>query len=219
MRAQGVVSELMKGVHVIDTYAHCALLTGQRLILVDTSSEAAPTKVFDAMKQVGVKPSDLTSIVITHTHPDHVTGLHEIKKQAPQAKVAAHEIEAPFISKEKTYTGPPGPQTQKHTGVRVDVRLKDGQTYDGLLVIHTPGHTLGHISLLDRERRLLLAGDAVRTEDGLGPMEDIYNVDPNRHRESIRKLTSYDFDALVCGHGPPIASDASEKLKAAAGRL
>ncbi len=204
---------------MIDTYAHAFLLTDQRLVLVDTSSEATPHRIFDALTAANVKPTDLTSIIITHTHPDHVSGLAAVKAKAVNARVAAHEIEAPFVSKEKTYTGPPGAQTQRHPGTRVDVRVKEGQTFEGFRVIHTPGHTLGNMSLLDPQRSLLVAGDAVRTEGGLGPMEDVYNIDPAQHRASIKKLAQFDFETLLCGHGDPIATGASKQLKALAARL
>lgn len=203
----------------MDTYANTIVIADQRMVVIDTSSEAAPQKLFETWERLRIKPTDFTSIIVTHTHPDHVTGLAAVKQRATRAKVAAHEIEAPFISKERIYEGPPGKATQKHTPVRVDVRLREGQTYEGFEIFHTPGHTLGHISLYDHERRLLIAGDALRTEEGLGPMEDVYNVDPRQHRESIQKLARLDVDTIVCGHGPPVASGAGAKLTALARRL
>ena len=99
-------------------------------------------------------------------------------KEISGANVAAHEIEAAFISKEKTYDGPPGAQYQHHVGTPINHLLKDGDIYEGLLIIHTPGHTPGHISLLDTELELLIGGDALRNdEDGLAPMPDMYNLD------------------------------------------
>lgn len=213
----GTLMELLHGVHVIDTYANTALLTDRRLVLVDTSADAVPNKLFEYLADLKIGPEDLTSIVITHTHGDHVSGLAAVQQHFPSARVACHEIEAPFISQQQRYPGPPRPAT--HKGVPVDVRLKDQQTFEGFTVFHTPGHTRGSMSLYDRERRLLIAGDAVRTEGGLAPMEDVYNVDPRQHRESIKRLATLDIDTLVCGHGPPIAHGAGAQLQALAARL
>ncbi len=209
--------ELMKGVHVIETMANCALLTDDRLILVDTSADPRASAVLSYLDKIAYKPSDISHIVITHTHPDHVGGLALLKDQT-EAEVAAHRIEADFISRKVKYPGPPGPQ--RHTPCPVDVLLEDGDRYEELLVIHTPGHTPGNIALLDEARDLLMAGDTVQTETGeIGPMSDVYNIDPSQHRHSITKVAAYDFEGLIVGHGKPVATGASKRLKETASRL
>src|SRR5438552_782616 len=97
--------ELVKGVHVIETYATTTLLVDDRLILVDTSADADAGKVVDYLNHIRVKPKDLSTIFITHTHPDHVGGLAAIKHGSP-AKVAAHRIEAEFIARKRLSDGP-----------------------------------------------------------------------------------------------------------------
>ena len=204
---------------MMETYSNTFLVLDQRLVLVDTGTSDAPPGILEYLKKIRMKPSDLGTIFITHTHPDHVGGLAEIKREAPAAKVAAHRIEADFISKKRTYTGPPGAATQKHRGTPVDILLDDGKTQDGLRAIFTPGHTTGSLSLLDATRSLLIAGDAVNNEGRLQPMDDRYNVDPKQHRESIKKLAAFDFENLVMGHGAPILGGASKRVKELAARL
>ena len=212
------MGEVLKGVHAPETYSNTFLLVDQRLILVDTGTADTGPKVLDYLKRIRMRPSDVGTIFITHTHPDHVGGLAAIKRETP-AKVAAHRTEADFVSKRKTYTGPPGPEMQRHPGTPVDILLDDGKLQDGLRVIFTPGHTTGSISLLDESRSLLIAGDAVNNESKLGPMDDRYNVDPKQHRESIRKLAAFSFENLVMGHGTPILGGASKRVKELAARL
>ena len=204
---------------MMETYSNTFLVLDQRLVLVDTGTSDAPPGILEYLKKIRMKPSDLGTIFITHTHPYHVGGLAEIKREAPAAKVAAHRIEADFISKKRTYTGPPGAATQKHRGTPVDILLDDGKTQDGLRAIFTPGHTTGSLSLLDATRSLLIAGDAVNNEGRLQPMDDRYNVDPKQHRESIKKLAAFDFENLVMGHGAPILGGASKRVKELAARL
>lgn len=208
--------ELLKGVHVIETHATSTLLVDDRLVLIDTSSDADAGKILDYLAKIEVKPRDLSTIFITHTHPDHVGGLAAIKHGSP-AKVAAHRIEAEFIARRRVYDGPPG--IQRHPGTPVDVLLEDGETHDGLRVIFTPGHTRGSTSLIDETRSLLIAGDAMNNESGLRPMDDRYNVDPKQHRESIKKLAALHFDNAVFGHGEPIKGDARQKVAELAKRL
>lgn len=210
--------EFLKGVHLIESYAHTYVLVDDRLILIDTSSESDAKTVLGYLDKLRIKPRDLATIIITHVHPDHVSGLARIKRDSP-AKVAASRIEADFISKKRTYDGPPGAALQRHPGTPVDVILEDGQTVDGLKVIYTPGHTRGSISLLDESRSLLIAGDAANNEKGLGPMDDQFNVDPKTHRESIKKVAGFQFENAVFGHGRPIKGGASAQFVALAKRL
>ncbi len=201
--------EILKGVHLIDSYANTYVLVDDRLVLIDTSSEADAKTILRYFEKAKIKPKDIATIFITHVHPDHVNGLARIRRDAEGAKVAASSVEAEYISKVRTYDGPPGAAYQRHPGTAVDVRLEDGQVYDGLRMIFTPGHTRGSMSLLDEARSLLIAGDAANNEKGLGPMDDQYNVDPKLHRESIKRVAQFAFENAVFGHGKPIVGRAS----------
>lgn len=209
--------ELVKGVHAIETYATASLLTEQRLVLVDTSAEDHAGKILDYLRSIRTKPADLTSVFITHAHPDHVSGLAAIKRVAPNAKVAAHRIEADFIGRKKPYPGPPGPG--RHAGTPVDVQLEDTVKHDGLVTVFAPGHTLGSIALLDDDHSLLIAGDSMRNENGLTPMDDRYNIDPRQHRASIRKIAVLEFENAIFGHGPPIKGAAARKVRELAAKV
>ena len=209
--------EIAKGVHLIQTYANCALFVDGRLVLIDTSVDDGAKDILSFVRRIGHAPGDIATIVVTHTHPDHVLGLKAIKSRAPNAKVAVHRDDADYVARTKAYPGPPGPQ--RHDPVPVDVRLEDGQKYEGFLVIHTPGHTPGSIALLDTERKILVAGDSLNNEKVLGPMSDQYNIDPKQHRQSIKKLANYPYETILFGHGGPILKNGSVQVKALAAKL
>lgn len=211
--------EVLKGVHFINSYANTYVVVDDRLVLIDTSSEPDAKTILAYLGKAKIRPKDIGTIFITHVHPDHVSGLAKIKLEASGAQVASSKAEADFISKRRTYDGPPGVAYQKHPGTRVDVLLEDGQTHDGLRTLYTPGHTRGSISLLDESRSLLIAGDAANHEGELRPMDDKYNVDPRMHRESIKKLAQLHFENAVFGHGTPIVGGASAQFAALAKRL
>jgi len=211
--------ELISGVHVVETYAVCAFLTDDRLLLVDTSVERDAKTILEYLGKLRRKPRDISTIIITHTHPDHIGGLAYLRTRT-EAKVAAHELEADFISGAKPYPGPPRlSPAERPPPAPIDVRLRDKQRYEELLVIHTPGHTPGSIALLDERRSLLIAGDSLQNEAGIGPMDDQYNIDPRQHRESLKRLASYQFETLICGHGSPMVAEAGSAVAAAARRL
>ena len=83
----------------------------------------------------------------------------------------------------------------------------------GLQIIGTPGHTAGHISILDASAGLLVAGDALRERDGnlIGPDPD-FTVDLALANQSLRDLAGRSFDTAVVGHGNPIVGMADEML-------
>jgi glyoxylase-like metal-dependent hydrolase (beta-lactamase superfamily II) len=82
------------------------------------------------------------------------------------------------------------------------------------VVVHTPGHTLGSISLYDPVRRVLFVGDAVRFVEGKieGPPER-FTADMQQAIKSIQKISQLDFDVMLSGHGEPLKPNASERVK------
>ncbi len=74
--------------------------------------------------------------------------------------------------------------------------------------------------MLDEAHDLLIAGDSMRIVDGrIGPMSDTYNIDPAQHRDSMKKIAGFAFEALIVGHGTAMASGASDRLKEAVAKL
>ena len=109
---------------------------------------------------VGIRPEDVTDLVITHGDIDHVGGLHEF----PQATLV--------VSRAELESGPPRyfgevrperwPSASRYVLAEGDMELAPGVT-----LLATPGHSPGHLSLLVRLREsgaFLLAGDAISRE-------------------------------------------------------
>lgn len=194
----------------IQNYSNSALLTSGRLILVDTGLEASAQELLQNIQACGYKPEDIEFIILTHMHPDHTAGLASMKR-ITEATVASHELEAKFISHEAKFPG--SPMMQQFEPLQVDELLVDNQIYQGLQIIHTPGHTPGNIAILDQEARLLIAGDSLMIQDNnIQPLPDQFNTDPKKHRTSLTKLLNYQFDKIIAGHGHPIHSQGHHKL-------
>ncbi|MBC7446736.1 MAG: MBL fold metallo-hydrolase, partial [Hymenobacteraceae bacterium] len=99
--------------------------------------------------------------------------------------------------------------------VVVDERLRDGDVLPlggGLEVIHTPGHSAGHVALLLHRESVLIAGDLCATFAGLG-YSTVYE-DREQGRQSILRAAGFPFDTAVFGHGKPLKGKASERLRA-----
>jgi glyoxylase-like metal-dependent hydrolase (beta-lactamase superfamily II) len=109
-----------------------------------------------------------------------------------------------------------------HVGpVAIDSLLKDGDIIGNTLqVIHTPGHTPGHISLYDRERRILIGGDilfnSILNIDGLFIPPRTVTKDWETSIVSARRLVKLKVEKLLLAHqSNPVLENASRMIEKA----
>jgi glyoxylase-like metal-dependent hydrolase (beta-lactamase superfamily II) len=185
--------------------------------LVDTGTEYTPDRVREALSALGSGPEDLRRIFLSHHHGDHIGGLEELRKWAPQAEIGATEYEALVVSGKLPPAPPTNPILRRMVGQQstptspVGKMLREGDFVSGFRIVSTPGHSLGHASLLRDADGLLFTGDAF----GCLPRKIRVGVrkalctDPPMAKRSARKLLGERFTTLVMGHGPVLRSDAA----------
>ena len=103
--------------------------------------------------------------------------------------------------------------------VRIDCHIANGETLPiagGLHVVHIPGHCAGQVAFLWQGERLLIAGDVGMNILGLGDPVGFEDIEAGRR--SQRKVATLRFNAAVFGHGRPIHSGASERIRSKWGR-
>ncbi|NJF25915.1 MBL fold metallo-hydrolase [Thermococcus sp. Bubb.Bath] len=199
-----MVREVLPGIYrIFDTFVNAYLIDrGEYLVAVDTGIDTTCEKILEVARELG-KP--LKAIVLTHGHLDHTGSLRCLKEKAG-AIIAAHEDEEGFIFEK--------------TGLRPDIKLKDGDTFEGLKVFHKPGHTTGSICLLDEATKSLFVGDLV-IERG-GQLEEVphqYSLDPEMNRRRITELLEIDFENLLPAHGEPLIGNGKDKLRGLVERM
>ena len=99
----------------------------------------------------------------------------------------------------------PGAAKAAEDGSGSNRALADGEELPyggGIVVIHTPGHTPGHMSFFLPADHLLISGDALRVESGVleGPNPKV-TPDLSLAAASLRKLLGYPIDRVLCYHG------------------
>jgi glyoxylase-like metal-dependent hydrolase (beta-lactamase superfamily II) len=161
--------------------------------LVDTGIEGSADAIETSLGQVGLGWDSVGHVILTHKHPDHVGSLDMIIERAPTAEVYAGAADIPAI----VSTVPP-------------TAIGDGGSVFDLEIIGTPGHTAGHISVLDSVAGILVAGDALNGSDGgvTGP-DPGFSEDMTIAVASVRKLATFDYEVALFGHGDPVLESAS----------
>jgi len=216
--------EIAPGIHQIDgVNGNCYVIVRDGLILIDTGLPRNSKKILSYIQDtLNHKPSEISTIILTHYHIDHTGNVYELKNLSG-AKVAIHEADADFVSGRKPQPAPKGGRGMlfrllgmffRSRFVEPDIKLKNGDTIAGLTCIHTPGHTPGSICLLDPVSKVLFAGDILRYDgvniSGAPPQ---FTMDMGEAQRSIIMIATLDFDILLSGHGIPLKLRAAEKVR------
>ncbi|HEV1997585.1 MAG TPA: MBL fold metallo-hydrolase [Candidatus Dormibacteraeota bacterium] len=206
-----LVAEDVWQVYGVPSHAINAYIAGGTLI--DAMTRWAGRLVIEAVRRHPV-----TSVALTHCHPDHqgsaatVCDALGIPLACHQADVGWTEGSLPVAFRSRmvnriqyAWAGPPH---------RVDRVLRDGDMVGNFRVVHSPGHTLGHVIYFRESDRLAIAGDIVSNLNPytrrvrLAEPPEMYSTDPEQNRRSLRTLIQLD-PAVVCfGHGPPLREPA-----------
>ena len=216
--------EVISGIHWIQGInGNCYLITDQYLTLIDTGFPHKTKKILRYIThELHRQPSELTTIILTHSHYDHIGNAEELRT-ITRAKIAAHPEDAQYIERKKQPPLPSGGMgivfkllspMIKVQPFTVDISLKENEEIAGLTTVYTPGHTPGSICLYDPKRKVLFSGDTLRSNNGIieGPSKK-FSVDLVSAYVSIQKLKTLDFDIILSGHGYPITENASAKVK------
>jgi glyoxylase-like metal-dependent hydrolase (beta-lactamase superfamily II) len=105
------------------------------------------------------------------------------------------------------------------TPVDVETTLSDDQELPfcgGITVIHTPGHTPGHLCLYHKNSKTLIVGDAMNVMDGklMGPKKEILqDGDYEIALDSLNKLLKFDVKNIITYHGGLYTNKPHESIK------
>jgi glyoxylase-like metal-dependent hydrolase (beta-lactamase superfamily II) len=225
-----VAKEVVPGLYQVNVGAANVFLIDSGdagLALVDTGFPKNASNVEEGIRSLGRNLSDVTDILITHAHPDHLGSAARLGSVGVPVSMPADEAWIARAGRvEQTMSPTPGLINRIMFRLFVGNEPYDFPAFDperglvggehldiagGIEVLHTPGHSADHISLLwKRDRNVLLTGDAVKNVPGLG-----YSIgydDFEKGKQSAARLGQLEFEVAVFGHGKPILSNASKKF-------
>ena len=173
--------------------------TACQAVAIDPGYDS-PQLILDALAR---EQWTLNSILLTHAHFDHIAGVKELAQAVPQAAIALHPLDLPLYLDAGwaaqfgfDLPQPPRPQASlQHQQV-----LKVGE-YE-LIVLHTPGHSAGHVAFAAPAARVVFTGDLIFYR-GIG-RTDLPGGSERTLLESIRShiFTLPPETRLLSGHGP-----------------
>jgi glyoxylase-like metal-dependent hydrolase (beta-lactamase superfamily II) len=164
-------------------------------VMVDTGTGQNMEYILKSIKEAGCSIDDLSLIVNTHNHYDHIGGNRYL-----DLEVAMHANDAWALEEgdeEALLATMFGTTMDK---MKVTRKLSEGDKIHDFEVLLTPGHTSGSICLYDGET--LISGDTVFAGGGFGRVD--LGGDMIEMRKSLERLSKLDVEYLFPGHGPAV---------------
>lgn len=157
--------------------------------------------------------SRVSVIAVTHAHPDH-WGAAAVLSRRFGARVAVHKRDAGIVKGHEA--------AGRHAAFWIGKRIWEGHACDDVLVldegdkvgdftvIHTPGHSAGHVVYFRESDRVAVTGDLFSTMSSwtrrvrLAEPPAHLSVDAEENRRSIRRLVELEPSLVLPGHGPAL---------------
>ncbi len=165
----------------VDRFVYVYLIYGTHgVCLIDTGVASAADSIFNYLWSTDRKTSDISLIIQTHAHPDHMGASRTIKGETGCA-VAAHPAERAWIENVQLQASErpvPDFDTLVAGPLAVNRLLEDGEVFDlgcglKLNVLYTPGHSRGSLSIMLLGYNVLFSGDAIPVPGELPIYEDV----------------------------------------------
>jgi len=225
---------------VVDSSSIVAIRDSRGIVCMEVGGggEKNIRQTTELFQEAGLSVTDIHTVIISHTHADHMGAIAHFRDLNPGMVVVDHEIDAPFLQDNRLLNRIfdaelipryfPGERMDilefyaafcPISETRPDRTVVEGDTLRcgpySFQVVHTPGHHPGHISLFERELGILFVGDM------LGMEVPFYT--PNAggsagYLESMRKFRALEPGLVIPSHGDLI-EDAPAAIRTAAEKV
>jgi glyoxylase-like metal-dependent hydrolase (beta-lactamase superfamily II) len=226
-----IFQPLASGVFAVDTEHVRPRVAASYLIVddghaafVDTGTYFSVPNFLETLAALGLEAGAVDYVLLTHVHLDHAGGAGRLAAALPHARVAVHprgvahlKDPAKLIAATKAVYG------EKHFAAEFGdivpiaaerlVIVEDGRRLElgrrTLEIVHTPGHALHHVCILDRDAREVFAGDTFgvsyrETDTAAGefifPTTSPAQFDPIQLRASIRRIALLEPKSVYVTH-------------------
>ncbi len=219
------------GIHAIDSGYYRPQLDAIHLIvdagevaIIDAGTTQSVPRVLQALRLLGLAPSAVRHLLLTHVHLDHAAGAGALMQLLPQARLAVHERGARHIADpSRLWAATIEVYGQAHVDEaygapvpvdagRIDVVLDGAELSLGrrrLGVLDTPGHARHHLAYVDSASGHVFSGDvfglSYRELDEGGqpfiiPTSSPSQFDPAQAHRSIDRILALAPEAVYLTH-------------------
>jgi hydroxyacylglutathione hydrolase len=180
---------------------HVYVLKGtNKNLMIDAGLPQDYPALAAGLARIGLSPSDIHMILLTHEHMDHVGGVPFFPSNVV---VAAHGLAAGKVRLQDEFVMMNHAFGVKLDNFHVDIWLEGETEFDlgGLMlkVLHTPGHCSGAISLYESTHEVLFTGDVVFAGGTLGGIFASGNISDYIH--TLKRLKTLRVHEFYPGHG------------------
>ncbi len=181
-------------------------------VVIDAATKLGHRRI---LRQLRGHP--VSAHALTHAHSDHQGSSKRICEalgvpfwvgerdaDAAERPELIHERQPRALINRINYRLMAGP------GHPVDRRLREGDVVGGFRVLEVPGHSPGHVAYWREADRVLVLGDVLDNMNlftlkrGLHEAPRVYTLDPERNRQSARRLAALEPSLTCFSHGPPL---------------
>ena len=196
----------------IPRFVNVLVIFGDDITIIDTGVKQSEKQIFDYIIQNGRETTEIKTIILSHSHPDHIGSAADIK-EITGCRIFAHGSEKEWIEDielQNRERPVPGFFNLVSRPVKIDDYLTDNQLLNpapgiSTKIIHAPGHSKGSLNLLFVEDRILFTADSIPLKN------DIPNYD--NYQDLMNSLSSIksrnDYDIILTSWTPPL-EDRSE---------
>lgn len=182
------------------------------LCLIDAGNGLNTKNLIQGLKKTNLDPSKITKIILTHEHLDHLLGIYnipELSGSKPEIFAIGRTADAIKEANEDAIAprdlGIPASIFQISIKPLDVTFVQEGDTFKfgdfAFKIISTPGHSIGSMSLLETNLKMLFCGDVVFCGGSFGRV-DFPGGSAKELKKSIEKLSEMDVSILCPGHGP-----------------
>ena len=218
--------EIAPGVHAVRLLGGYAFLIAEpQLTLIDAGLIGSRRGVERSLGRIGRSLDELSRIICTHAHPDHIGGVRELAGDR-EVEVLMHPADLAGL---KVTLRNAVANRNRHQLIAYLTRhpgeatpIEDGQLLPmlgGLQVVHTPGHTSGSVCLYAVRHKLLFTGDALQVIRGKVTFPSaVFSEDMRLAKASVARLAELDVETIAFSHYPAWRDGANAVLRDLAAR-
>jgi hydroxyacylglutathione hydrolase len=194
---------------ILSRFVNVIIIFGDKITVIDTGVKGSEEIIFKYIEENYRSTSEIETILLSHSHPDHMGSADKIKEQT-DCKILAHESEIGWIEnidKQNKERPVPGFYNLVDRSVKTDGVLEDGQILKAahditLEIVHAPGHSKGSLNILFKEDSILFTADSIPLKNDI-PNYDNY-TDLLKSLNTIKGNT--DYTMLLTSWTPPLAN-------------